>query len=66
MCTLAATLSTHAHAHPDQVADPAQLEGESPVEARRRALGVIGNALEGAKFAACDEPTQITLPLVFD
>jgi len=48
------------------VADPAQLEGESPAEARRRALGVIGEALEGARFAACDEPTQITLPLVFD
>ena len=48
------------------VADPAQLEGESPAEARRRALGVIGKALEGATFAPCDEATQITLPLVFD
>ena len=52
--------------NPNQVADPAQLEGESPAEARQRALGVIGKALEGATFAACDEATQITLPLVFD
>lgn len=48
------------------VADPAQLEGESPAEARRRALGIIGKALQAARFAPCDEETQITLPLVFD
>ena len=48
------------------VADPAQLEGESPAEARRRALGVIGEALQAASFAPCDEETRITLPLVFD
>ena len=48
------------------VADPSQLGGESPQEARAAALGTIGTELRAARFAPCDEETQITLPLLFD
>lgn len=49
------------------VADPAQLEGdEDPAEARRRALSIIDEELQAARFAPCEEETQVTVPLVFD
>ena len=48
------------------VADPAQLERESPAEARRRALRIISDELQAAEFEPSDEETRVTLPLVFD
>ena len=49
------------------VVDPAQLPaGEEPDEARDKIVTTLSDALAGAKFEACGEDSQITVPFTFD